>query len=348
MPTLEEGLAARIRTEGPLPFHAFMEDALYGAEGYYTRAKPAIGPAGDFVTGSSYSPLFGRATARLLGRLAGQLGQPAELFEAGFGGGEHLAAVVEALDAGNRVRAWDRIAREGPEGAEVVSGLPAIADGEVEGLVFSYELFDALPVNRLVGGEGGEVRELMVAADEDGAFAWTEEPLSRPELADLLGAVELAPGQIADLAPGWASLYRELARKLGRGLLVTCDYGFERERLLDARVRRHGTLASYRRHRVHRDPFRDVGEQDLTAHVDFTALIEAGEAEGLTTVGLTRQALWLLACGVFEDLGGADLTTRHQAATLLDGEGMGQEIRVLVQARGIDAAAVIERSMLLV
>ena len=79
-----------------------------------------------------------------------------------------------------------------------------------------------------------------------------------------------------------------------------------------------------------------VGEQDLTAHVDFTALIRAGEEEGLRTVALTRQALWLTACGLFEEIQGADAETRQQAMALLDGEGMGEEIRVLVQAKGIE------------
>ena len=93
----------------------------------------------------------------------------------------------------------------------------------------------------------------------DGSFEWVEAELSDPALARLLGDAELAPGQIADLAPGWAPLMERLAGRLGRGLLVACDYGYERRRLLDPRVRRHGTLACYRRQRVHRDPFVDIG-----------------------------------------------------------------------------------------
>src|SRR6202035_1269028 len=135
---------------------------------------------------------------------------------------------------------------------------------------------------------------------------------------------------------------------LGRGLLVTCDYGFERPRLLDARVRQYGTLACYTRQTVHRNPFVRVGEQDLTAHVDFSALMRAGEEEELATVALTPQALWLTACGLFEELAGADAETRQQAMALLDGEGMGEEIRVLVQARGVDAAEVLDLEMLAV
>lgn len=337
-------LSDRLRAALPLPFAAFMEEALYGEDGYYRREGLAIGEEGDFVTGSSLSSLFGRATARLLRRLDALLGRPAELFEAGHGTGAHLAYVLASVEEKARpVRAWDRVPRPLPAGATVAGDLGEIGDGSIKGLIFSYELFDALPVHRLIGREDGSVGELWVDRSEDGGFAWREGELSDPALLDLLHDpdAKLQPGQIADLAPGWAPLYAELARKLGKGLLVTCDYGYERERLLDPSVRMHGTLACYSRHRVHRNPFVLVGEQDLTAHVDFTALCRAGEAAGLTTFVLTRQALWLAACGLFEDLQEASAETRLAAMSLLDGEGMGEEIRVLVQARGMDPAAVL-------
>ena len=328
-------LRDRIRSEGPIPFAAFMEEALYGEGGYYHREDVPIGEAGDYVTGSSFSPLFGRATSRLLQRLDQALGRPADFFEAGYGTGVHLTSI----DGRRRVLAWDRIARNVPEGVERVERLEDV--GRIEGLIFSYELFDALPVHRLTGSG-----ELWVDLDADGGFTWKEGELSDPALPALLGGAVLQPGQVADLSPGWVPLYTELARRLERGLLVTCDYGFERERLLDVRIRQHGTLACYSRQRVHRNPFVLVGEQDLTAHVDFTALREAGEREGLTTVAFTRQALWLTACGLFEDLQNAGPEARQEAMALLDGEGMGQDIRVLVQARDVEVGEVLDLRML--
>lgn len=316
-----------------------MEEALYGEGGYYRREDVPIGESGDYVTGSSFSPLFGRATARLLRRLDQALGRPADFFEAGYGTGAHLAS----MDGERRVLAWDRIARTVPPGVERFERLEDV--GRIEGLIFSYELFDALPVHRLIGREEG-VGELWVDLDGDG-FTWREGELSDPSLPDLLGGAVLQPGQIADLAPGWVPLYSELAKRLGRGLLVTCDYGFERERLLDVRIRQHGTLACYTRQRVHRNPFVLVGEQDLTVHVDFTALRQAGEREGLTTVAFTRQALWLTACGLFEDLqDAASPEARQQAMALLDGEGMGEDIRVLVQARDLDIGELLDLRVL--
>lgn len=337
-----------------------MEAALYGPAGYYRRPDLPIGESGDYVTGSSFSPLFGRATARLLARLDRVLGRPADLLEVAYGTGAHLASVAAAAGPGRRYLAWDRIERPMPPISPVMPGAPGapevervgelaeIPDGGIHGLVFSYELFDALPVHRLIGRPGGELGELWVAEDGAGGYAWQEGELSDPRLADLLRDPDgtLEPGQIADLSPGWAPLYGELARKLGRGLLVTCDYGFERERLLDPRVRRHGTLACYTRQRVHRNPFVKIGEQDLTAHVDFTALRQAGEAAGLSTVAFTRQALWLTACGLFEEIAEADPAIRREAMALLDGEGMGEEIRVLVQTRGVEAGEALDLAML--
>lgn len=344
MPTPADRLRDRIRASGPIPFAVFMEEALYGEGGYYRRADLPIGEAGDFVTGSSFSPLFGRATARLLRRLDGVLGRPADFFEAGSGTGVHLANVASTLldtsaELDRRLLAWDRIARPLPDGVVRADDLAEIGDGTVNGMIFSYELFDALPVHRLLGRADGGAGELWVDLDDlkedNGGFTWKEGELSEPSLAGLLGDTTLQPGQIADLAPGWAPLYGELARRLGRGLLVTCDYGYERERLLDPRVRLHGTLACYTRQRVHRNPFVRVGEQDLTAHVDLTALIRAGEEAGLTTLTLTRQALWLAACGLFADLADAGPAERQAAMALLDGEGMGEDIRVLVQTRDV-------------
>ncbi len=341
MSSVDGRLRARIAARGAIPFAEFMEEALYGEGGYYGRAQLPIGARGDFVTGSTISPLFGRATARLLRRLDAALGGPADLLEVGCGEGTHLAVVLDSLGgaAGRRVWGLDRVARPLPAGVASLASLADLPPREVRGLVFSYELFDALAVHRLVGRTGLPLGELWVELDERGGFRWREGELSRPDLAATLAATGAAPapGQIADFSPQWVPLYRELSRRLDEGLLVTCDYGFESAGLYDPRVRFHGTLAAHRRHRVHRDALRDPGRQDLTAHVDFTLLRRAGEGEGLVTRAFTRQAAWLAAGGLFEDLVDADLATRQAAAQLLDGEGMGEAIRVLAQARGAGA-----------
>ena len=349
MTSVAARLRAQLERDGAMPFARFMAAALYGADGYYARERVAIGEAGDYVTGSSFSPLFGRATARLLQRLARELGGRAQLLEAGYGNGTHLAAVAGALagEAGFDLFGWDRVSRPLPSELRRVREPEDVAP--IDGLVFSYELFDALPVNRLIGrAQNRPPGELWVELDARQCFAWSERELSDPALLELLPrrGAELAAGQVADLSLDWAPLYGRLARCLRRGLLVTCDYGFETERLLDPRIRFHGTLACYRRQRVHRDPFAAVGEQDLTAHVDLSALRRAGEAAGLVTVASTRQAPWLVACGLFEDLAETGLEARQQAMALLDLEGMGEEIRVLVQARDLAADRVLPLDVL--
>jgi len=333
-----ERLRRRIRESGPVPFASFMEEALYGVGGYYARRDLPIGEGGDFVTGSSLSPLFGRATARLLESLDRALGRRADYLEVGYGTATHLTALTAALGEagmeGRRVLAYDRVARSVPAGVTQLDSLEAAGRHALRGLVFSYELFDALPIHRLIGRGNGEVGELWVALEGE-RFAWQEGGLSDPSLATLLPA-ELAVGQVADLAPGWRPLYRRLVDLVGAGLVATFDYGFESGRLLDPRVRRHGTLACYRSHRVHRDPFRDPGREDLSAHVDLGALIAEGEAAGVATLALTRQAPWLVACGLLGDVSEGDAGSRIAAQQLLALDGMGEEIRVLIQGREFD------------
>lgn len=346
MTSVAERLRRRIAERGRLTFAEFMEEALYGDGGYYARQDLPIGIAGDYVTGSSFSPLFGRSTARLLRRLDEALGRPADLLEVGYGSGAHLQAVAEALPRSpdRRLLGWERMVRPLAAPLRTIHDDLDVEAVKVHGLLFSYELFDALPVHRLIRRATGELGELWVELDPENEFRFREGALSDPDLEQLLGreAESLVAGQIADLAPGWRPLYRQLAEMLECGILVTCDYGFERQRLLDVRVRRHGTLACYRRQAVHRNALSAVGEQDLTAHVDFTALRDEGKSCGLQTVVFTRQIQWLGACGIFEDLVDAEQTTRLQAMTLLDAAGMGEEIRVLVQVRGLDPAAVLD------
>lgn len=332
----ESGPAARsiarhIAESGPITFADFMERALYGNNGYYAAATPVIGGrGGDFITGSRL-PLFAAGTQRLLVQLDRILGEPAQLLEVGAGDGRHLAHL--AVSGRGPLFAHDRVRRPMPPGVTWVSRLEPES---IRGVVMSYELFDALPVHRLVQRDG-VLKELFVdrtrGKDAARGFCWVEKDLSDPELEKLIAGVDLIDGQIVDVSGEWSPTCRDLAETLERGVLLTFDYGYPRHVLLDARVRRHGTVACYRRHRVHRDPLIHVGGQDITAHVDFTTLEEASEAAGLKTLGRFKLAEWLTGLGIFDHLQGADLDTREQAQTLLNPVRMGTEIQVLVQAR---------------
>ncbi|HET7437306.1 MAG TPA: SAM-dependent methyltransferase, partial [Thermoanaerobaculia bacterium] len=210
--------------------------------------------------------------------------------------------------------------------------------------VISNELFDAFPFARLVQ-RGDELHELWVT-ERDGVLDWTEHEAAAPYLDYFAErGVTLQDGQFADVSLEWSAYYRDLARLVTRGLVVTIDYGFEQKKLFHPRIRRYGTAASYSQQRVSRDLLVDPGMQDLTAHINFTDLEKAGEREGLTTLSFTRLNRFLLAVGIGEhelfrpaqDVTGSVelLEAREDARRLVLPDGIGEEMRVLVQAAGV-------------
>jgi SAM-dependent MidA family methyltransferase len=140
MSTVADRLRALIGDQGSITFARFMEEALYGEGGYYSRETLNIGVDGDFITGSSYSPLFARATARTLIRLGEVLGQPADFLEVGYGNGTHLRGLAEISDPSlpGRLMGWDRVQRPLPSRIETVDSLDDVGTGHLDGMVFSY------------------------------------------------------------------------------------------------------------------------------------------------------------------------------------------------------------------
>jgi SAM-dependent MidA family methyltransferase len=219
-------------------------------------------------------------------------------------------------------------------------------------LILSNELFDAFPVARLVRREGG-LRELCVTLRDD-QLDWSER--EAPEeyvryFADR--GIELQVGQFADVTPEWSSFHEGLFSRFERCLVVSIDYGFEERKLFDPRIRRFGTAAAFHRQQFNRDLLARPGEQDLTAHINFDDLIRAGERSGAQTLFFGRQATFLLALGItshplftpshelaYEGLEDAvaDSEERQAARRLVLPEGIGEEMRVLVQGRGVDPA----------
>jgi SAM-dependent MidA family methyltransferase len=224
-------------------------------------------------------------------------------------------------------------------------------------LAISNELFDAQPFARLVR-RGPELRELTVV-DRDGELDWGERTAEARYVAYFAErGIELDDGQFADVSLDWTSLYDEICRFVARGLIVTFDYGYPQETLFRSRIRRYGTAAAYSRQRVSRDLLANPGKQDLTAHINFTDLIRAGERAGFTTLFFDRQAKFLLALGATDHelfrpvlseaegpidevsaasiADGVDLLDRRdEARRLVLPDGIGEDIRVLVQGRGV-------------
>jgi SAM-dependent MidA family methyltransferase len=325
-----------------------MEAALYDPEnGYYTR-RAAIGDGGDFVTSPAISPLFARAIARTLAADAATFAGEIVFCEAASGSGAFLRdfrAALAALDpeVSARTRLWaierSEAGRHAIAGAglaeRIAEDVAELAGARFDGWVFSNELYDALPVHRVMRS-GGRLVELGVKLSPDGAaFGWAKLE-AKPELSDYLArfGVELAEGQTAEINLEAAPLHRTLARLVGRGRIVAFDYGHRAPILYHSHARRSGTLAVHSGGRRGGDPLERPGEVDLTAHVNWDDLERAGESEGFVTGRRMRQSEFLVAAGLFQDAPGR----REEAMRLVDPEGIGDALSVLVQSRGMPGA----------
>lgn len=369
LPESDAILVARIRDEilerGPMTFARFMELALYGPErGYYRVPPVTAGRAGDFLTAPEAHPIFGAAIARQLDEMWRLLERPDPftLREYGAGSGTLAEGILRGLRTDGSGLA-DAIRYEPVEInphrlAELAARLteagfadrlaPESAGGVTfVGCVLANEFLDALPVHRFER-RNGELRELYVAWRDD-RFVDVAGPPSTPALAERLAAdeVELVEGQRGEVCLALDAWVDEAAAALGRGFVLVIDYGHPAGELYGPE-RHEGTLRGYVRHRVGADPYRSVGRQDLTAHVDLTALEREAEARGLTTVGVTTQAEFLVGAGAGELLGAiqADPSTtvedylvlRASLMRMLDPRAMGR-FRVVVLGRGVPADA---------
>jgi SAM-dependent MidA family methyltransferase len=354
---LAERLRERIAREGPISFRDFMAAALYDPqEGYYATGA-RIGERGDFVTSPTVSPLFAAALARRFSRDVAAFEGEVDFVEVGAGSGQFLADFAAALAAASpetaarlRLTAIERSAagrkaisdRAIEPAPRVLESADALLPRTVSGWIFSNELYDALPVVRVIRG-AEELEELRVSREGD-SFAWSRAPAPEAVREHLESfGIELAPGQIAEISFGAAPLHRRLARALARGWMLAFDYGHRAPVLYHPVARRAGTLVVHFAGLRRGDPLVHPGQVDLTAHVNWDLLIRAGEEEGLTGSRVVRQGRFLLELGIF------DLVTTSQdkwkAYRLVDPEGMGEELSVLVQSRGIESTeATVEKS----
>jgi len=330
LPDSDQALVERIRAEidrhGPLTFARFMELALYEPGlGYYTRPdalEGGPGRGGDFLTAPEGHPIFGEAIARHLEAVWEALGRPARFVvrEHGAGTGALAAGILDGLRrAGSpllpaiRYQAVDAApARlEGLRVRLAEHGLEAILDPATDqpeaGAILANELLDALPVHRVEGGANGEVLERFVGIGVHGDFEDVAAGPSTPDLAARLEAegIQLEPGQVGEICLALDHWIAGAAGSLDRGELLLIDYGHPAAELY--KPDRGSTLRAYHRHRVHADPFVAIGRQDLTAHVDLTAVERAAAAAGLTALGRTTQARFLA------DLGAGELLVARQA-----------------------------------
>ncbi len=345
-------LQQRLRAEGPIPFSAFMQLALYHPEhGYYTsRAMPG-GAAGDYMTAPQVHPALGRAVARLAAELDEALAfpDPFVLIEGGSGDGSLLGAVLQTI-AQEAQPCWDRLrvfsVEAGPaaraqqrnrlplpgRGLELVARIEDVAVESGAGLLYSNELFDAFTVERVRRARGRLQRAFVEAADGSlrARFMPLDDEVIRAHLES--NGIVLAEGQIAELCIEAARWLRRGLACLTRGAALTIDYGHETATLYGP-SRPHGTLVAHRRFALSDDLLAHPGEQDLTAHIDFGNLRRVGRQLGWQDRELCSLRVLLLGFGVASDPVSderARLALRH----LLVGE-IGDVHRALLQVRGL-------------
>jgi SAM-dependent MidA family methyltransferase len=310
---VRERIAKEIEhADGWITFARYMELALYAPGlGYYMAGSAKLGEAGDFVTAPEISPLFGETLA---GQVAQCLAAPTdEVLELGAGSGRLAAQVLLELQALDRLPARYLILEISPELAqrqrELLARLcPGLVDrvtwisalpARFEGVVLANEVLDALPVHLLHWKPEG-VHERGVGWD-NGSIVWDDRLLGRGVLRDAAQGVAVTPPYLSEISLASRALVAALAECLQRGILLFIDYGFGRREYYHPQ-RCEGTLMCHYRHRAHADPLFLPGLQDITAHVDFTAVAEAGIDAGLKLLGYATQARFLLNAGLLQRL----------------------------------------------
>jgi SAM-dependent MidA family methyltransferase len=354
-------LVERIRAAGPISFAAYMRECLYHPQlGYYSKTESRR--FGDFYTSVDMHPIFARLLARQLAEMWEVLGRPREFFavEAGAGVGRLASQILDfaarelpefygcvrysAVEQSSaRRERHSTTLRAHLENGKAVSASELPGDIPA-GCIFSNELIDAFPVRRVIF-ERGALHEIYVGFNGE---RFTEErgPLSSAEIAGYFQEqqITLQEGQFAEINLDACDWIADVGQRLGRGFVLTIDYGHEAAELYNERHMR-GTLLAYSEHRATENFLERPGEQDLTAHVNFTALDLWGARAGLTRTGCVSQMAFLVVLGrgnEFADLydeGSSELErirARLMLKSLIHPEGMGETFRVFIQHKGID------------
>jgi SAM-dependent MidA family methyltransferase len=360
---LQRQIAAEIEQHGgAIAFSRFMELALYAPGlGYYSGGASKLGAHGDFTTAPEITPLFGATLARAAAAIIAQ--SAPNIIEFGAGTGKLARDVLTALAAdGVQVDSYTIIELSGELRARqqaLLADFPQVRwlDGfpaTFSGVVLANEVLDAMPVELVLKTAQGWRRQMVTV--ENGEFAFVQHELD-PELAEQLrrqvpGADQLHEGYLTELHPVAAGFVASLAAmfKGGKGAAILLDYGFPaHEYYFEQRI--GGTLMCHYRHHSHPDPFYLPGLQDITAHVDFTAMALAAQDAGLEVLGFMTQAAYLLACGIGEQLLQTDpgdalryLPQARAVQKLVSPAEMGELFKVLVVGKDVELAVAIVRA----
>lgn len=359
-----EKLTAKIHQEivksgGSISFAQFMELALYAPGlGYYTAGKHKLGAGGDFLTAPEISPLFAKSIARQCQQIAGELSFY-DILEFGAGSGVFAKDILLALDEAEalpehyfilevssdlRGRQKQLLQSECPQFLSRIHWLDHLPESPIQGIIFANEVMDALPVH-LFEIQDDKVKERFITWQDNQFCFASEEPVT-PGLksqCEILHENYLLPnGYQSEIHIFLSAWIQSVAALLKKGVMLLIDYGYGRSEYYHP-DRSMGTLMCYSAHQKHDNPLISVGLQDITAHVDFTTVIESADAEACKLAGFTTQAAFLTACGILEiaekekDLSAKEKFQQAQAIKkLLFPSEMGEIIKVMALSKEWD------------
>ena len=351
---LQTLLAEEIRKHGNwIPFSRFMELVLYATQyGYYTGGSHKIGNNGDFITAPTLTPLFARTLARQLQELLPQTA--GNIYEFGAGTGQLTADLLNNLsDSINRyyiieispelaARQKDLIRTLAPQAAQKIVHLSALPE-TFDGIIIGNEVLDAMPVEIIRKDEGDSFEHVGICLDND-RFTYSARPLHDLQLSALASLYfpKISSPYTSELHPQQYAFIRTLASRLEHGCMIFIDYGFDAAQYYHPQ-RNQGTLIGHYRHHVIHNPFDFIGLADLTAHVNFTDIAQAGTDAGLDLIGYLPQSHFLLNLGITELLAQTGKTDsaayiREAAAVqkLIDQHEMGELFKVIAFGKNIN------------
>lgn len=363
---LEEIITEEIRAVGPITFARFMELALYHPEyGYYGSGRAVIGKRGDFYTSSHATAVYGRMVSEVAVALSSTIDKGCFFIEMGAGEGLFARDFLGHLGRYHKGHGIKYVIIENSPGmekkqreqlGEYANGITWYREveelpGAVDGIFFSNELLDAFPFH-MVKQEADALKEVYIASHGGGLTN---------ELGDLSTGLipryfnrlqlRLEPGMATEVNLNALEWVRQVSRKLGKGYVITVDYGYPAREYYSP-TRPKGTFLCYHEHKTSDNPLKHIGEQDITAHVDFTSVSMVGKNEGLDTLLYTYQSPFLIrAASMLEAaLSGSDEGAEQEEMAavasgirnLIHPELLGSTFMVLVQGKGVEPDGVLD------
>jgi SAM-dependent MidA family methyltransferase len=359
---LAQKIRQTLKRHGSLSFAHFMQMALYTPGlGYYSSGLPKIGAQGDFITAPEISPIFSRCLARQAAQVLTSLEQP-NVIEFGAGKGTMAKDILLELDALQqpvehyfivelsadlRARQEDTLKTLPDALFEKVVWLDQLPKKPMEGVIIANEVLDAMPVEKLRLEADQSLRGYVTYNESKQRFEWEYHPVTDPTLQKaangILSQIGHPPSQgyETEINLNIQPWLQSISDFLTHGALLLVDYGYTRREYYQP-ARRMGTLRCHYQHRAHSDPFFYPGLQDITAHVDFTAVAESAFDAGFKVAGFTTQAHFLMGSGLLEMSGDPEmditesLKIAQQIKTLTLPDEMGESFKVIALTKGCD------------